>query len=106
MKKKLISLLLVLVMPMLVLCGCGRNQTTQLQQEEYLITEILDGITLVCIAKPKSQDGYRVYVHKETRVMYLVYAYSQYGKNSSYGHYGITPLLNADGSPMLYEGEL
>ena len=105
MKKKLISLLLVLV-PMLVLCGCERNQTTQLQQEEYLSIEILDGITLVCIAKPKSQDGYYVYVHEETRVVYLVYKYNQLGTSSSYGYFGITPLLNADGSPMLYEGEL
>lgn len=98
---------MVLVMPMLVLCGCGKsNDTQELSSDNYAYTEVIDGVTLVCIAKPESQDGYRVYVHKETRVMYLVYAYSQYGQTSSYGHYGITPLLNADGSPMLYEGEL
>ena len=112
MKKKILMLLLVLIMPIIVLTGCGAedNKTIQLEQEEYSNYEILDGITFVCVAKPKSEKGYSVYVHKETKVIYLVYENNHLSGAAStkyaYGYFGITPLLNADGTPMLWEGEL
>jgi hypothetical protein len=99
-------------MPVMVLAGCCAedNKTTQLEEEEYINTEILDGITFVCVAKPKIEKGYYVYVHKETKVIYLVFKHNHNNGHQSsrysYGYYGITPLLNADGTPMLWEGEL
>ena len=111
MKKKIIFILLLLIMPVMLLCGCAEdNGTTQLEQEEYLNNEIIEGITFVCVAKPKSNNGYFVYVHKETRVIYLVYKNDNRNNSetikNAYGYYGMTPLLNADGTPMLWEGEL
>lgn len=111
MKKKILFILLLLIMPVMLLCGCSEdNNTTQLEKEEYLNNEIIDGITFICVAKPKSDDGYFVYVHKETKVIYLVYKNDhREGSMSSryaYGYYGMTVMLNADGTPMLWEGEL
>lgn len=90
MKKKLISLLLVLVMPMLVLCGCNDPRTSKVGQEYNI-----GNITFV---KVEQSGDFCILVDKETRVMYL------YDRGDYHG--GITALLNADGSPMLYEGEL
>jgi hypothetical protein len=86
MKKKLISILLVLVMPMLVLCGCGNAEKKYNEESMFIVVEHLD-ISGTCICY--------VLVHKETRVMYM----TQYEG-------GMVVMLNADGSPMLYEGEL
>ena len=93
MKKKLISLLLVLVMPMLVLCGCNREKAESFE----LVKE--DRFTTV---RQYQQDignySYTIIADKETRVMYVIYRYQS--------SRGITALLNPDGTPMLYEGEL
>ena len=86
MKKKLISLLLVLVMPMLVLCGCGNAEEKYIEDSMFVVVDHIN-VDGTCI--------YYVLVNKETRVMYL----TQYKG-------GMTVMLNADGSPMLYEGEL
>ena len=84
MKKKLISLLMVLVMPMLVLCGCESKEA-----------ELNGGYDRF---KTIDYSGCEVYVDRQTRVMYLFV-------KKGYGG-GLTVMLNADGSPMLYEGEL
>ena len=96
MKKKLISLLLVLVMPMLVLCGCNSIP----QNDNYVLQE---NARFVYVSEYtiNEKEEFKILVDKETRVMYLYYeGYS--------GHYyaGLTVMLNADGTPMLYEGEL
>lgn len=46
-----------------------------------------------------AEDGlyWHVYYHKETKVMYVV-------STSSYNRGNFTVLVNADGTPMLYEG--
>lgn len=46
----------------------------------------------------KNSDGYFILVDKETRVMYL---FAKYG----YGA-GLTVMVDEEGKPMLYEGEL
>ena len=93
MKKKLISLLLVLVMPMLVLCGCSCSiETTPYKTIQHcgrfvIINELTTGNTV-----------YVEMYDKNTKVMYV---YVDLGESG-----GLQVLLNADGSPMLYEGEL
>ena len=86
MKKKLISLLMVLVMPMLVLCGCGNAEEKYIEDSMFVVVDYIN-VEGNCLCY--------VLVNKETRVMYL----TQYKG-------GMTVMLNADGSPMLYEGEL
>lgn len=44
-----------------------------------------------------SKDSFRIYYDKETKVMYLVSNIDKGG--------GITVLVDADGKPLLYEGE-
>lgn len=44
-----------------------------------------------------NEDGFKIYCDKKTKVMYLV--------KSVYKGGGITLLVDADGKPLLYEGE-
>ena len=44
-----------------------------------------------------TDEMFIVVYHKETKVMYVIIEY--------YKGVGITPLLNPDGTPMLYQGE-
>lgn len=93
MKKKLISLLLVLVMPMLVLCGCSCSMETN----PYNTIEKCG--RFVIIKEYTSMNTVYVEMYdKNTKVMYV---YVDLGESGS-----LQVLLNADGSPMLYEGEL
>lgn len=44
-----------------------------------------------------SSEEFIIVYHKETKVMYVIVEYTE--------GVGITPLLNPDGTPMLYQGE-
>ena len=81
---------LVLIMcgiSLVFMCGCGRKVG-----EHYTETERFAIVSGVGTMAPYSET---IIVDEETGVMYLVvYAYN---------HFGITPLLNADGKPMLAE---
>jgi hypothetical protein len=66
--------------------GCGDIETNY--SEEDLFVEVDFMI-------PEQGMGIHVLVHKETRVMYIV----QYRG-------GMVVMLNPDGTPMLWEGEL
>ena len=97
MKKKLISLLLVLVMPMLVLCGC-----TEVPQTDDYVTQENTRFVYVEEYTYGDNDYFKILVDKETRVMYL-YKCERSGQST---RAGLSVMFNADGSPMLYEGEL
>lgn len=49
------------------------------------------------IYNQSSNDGFRIYYDKKTKVMYLV--------SDIYKGGGITVLVDRDGKPLLYEGE-
>lgn len=72
--------------------GCsiddGRDQTVNIKNSDVfkLVAKDFD-----------SGEDFVVVYHKETKVMYVVV---RHGKGV-----GITPLLNPDGTPMLYQGE-
>lgn len=89
MRKKLILSILIAVIviaAVVVLCGCDDGQPS----EDRFIR----------IERVSFEDGFGVgdlFYDKETKVIYL-YVYRG-------AHRGITVLLNADGTPMLYEGE-
>jgi hypothetical protein len=90
MKKKLLMLLLVLIMPVMVLAGCNDSKTIEIGEQCKV-----GSATLI---KVEDNGTFAIFVHKETKVMYLL--------NTEYYRYGITVMLNADGTPMLWEGEL
>ncbi len=84
--KKAICIMLVIVL-VAVLCGCGRK--------------VWEGFTtsgrfvIVSGDNPNAPYNETVITDKETGVIYLVI----YG----YNHCGITPLLDSDGKPLLWE---
>lgn len=75
---------------MVLLCGCSSNyvetkKTNQAEKNTSMFVEI------------ETTSKWMVVYHKDTKVMYAV----------SYGSYNVgtfTLLINADGTPMLYEG--
>lgn len=92
MKKKIFCFLLLLVMPIILLFGCALDnaQTSEIGKE-YIVGNVI----LVKVEKGKDFD---LFVDKNTKVIYI------YNKTSYQG--GLTAMLNADGTPMLWEGEL
>lgn len=78
---------IILIMPVMLLCGCAKDVET-IPNEENLF---------VCVDRFVVYQGYDyvVLVNKKTRVMYLTQVQG-----------GMVVMLNADGTPMLWEGEL
>ena len=88
--KKIIALLLMLVMISVLFVGC--SDRTENGNKVY---EVCEGVHMIRV----SMDGeFGVYVHKETRVMYLASNWTYSG--------GVTVMLDANGSPMSWGGEL
>lgn len=81
---KKMGLVLFTALMIVALSACALNQTENL---------VVDGQPSMFV---KVEDGpsWNVYYHSETKVMYVV---------SNRGNF--TVLVNADGTPMLYEGE-
>lgn len=92
--KKIIAILIVLIMSLWLLCACADGETEQ----GYEYYNVYDGVTMVRI---QQTNDFAIYVHKETKVMYI---YSGGGNNTYQG--GISPLIDENGKPLLYEGEL
>lgn len=83
---KKISILIVALTMIVVLFGCRSNQSQ---------SEVIEDAPSMFV---KVEDGsvWDVYYHKDTKVMYVV-SYSSYNRGN------FTMLVNADGSPMLWE---
>lgn len=87
--KKVICAILIIVL-CFSLCGCGKKEGENFTESERF--------TIVSGYNANAPYYEAIIVDKETGVMYLT-MYSMY-------QFGITPLLNADGTPMLArEGE-
>ena len=91
MRKKLIALLITATMTLsLVACASGNsvveNADTKSESKAMFERHTLD-------------DRYSILVDKETGVCYL-----EYKRGAGYkGYYGITVMLNADGTPKIWE---
>lgn len=83
----LVSVVLILAF-CVVLSGCSSNPT-----ESRVVEETPSMFVMV-----ESSAFWQVVYHRETKVMYAV-------SRSTYNWGNFTLLVNADGSPMLYEGE-
>lgn len=84
--KKIIVILCVC----LLLTGCGSaTESGEVTKEPNMF---------VYIQKAGLSYDYDVVYHKDTKVMYVV-------SHSMYNNGNFTVLVNADGTPMLYEGE-
>lgn len=93
MKKLILCILFIFIIPVCILfTGCGgtqkANDYSKSQNDRFLlIKEYKDGV-----------DTYIILVDKETRVLYLRYSESYRA--------GLTVMLDANGNPLLYEGQL
>lgn len=93
MKKKILFILLLLIMPVMLLCGCS-----EVPKSEDFTSEENSRFVYVKEYTIDNDTKFEVLVDRETKVMYLC-------RISGYGG-GLTVMLNADGTPMLWEGEL
>lgn len=87
MKKKLFCLLLILMSPICFLFGGCKNAET-LSTKDFAVISCSQSLGSTTV----------IYVHRETRVMYL---YIKMGYSG-----GLTVMLDADGKPLIYEGEI
>jgi hypothetical protein len=98
MKKKIFILLLVLLFPVcLLFTGCGVKTVPN----EKIGTEFKIGN--ISLIKVEQTENFVILVDKETKIMYLLY-FSDAGSN--WATTGLTIMLNSDGTPMLWDGEL
>lgn len=84
--KKIIALIIALMIVVLavVMVGCSEVEDKASDKSEFVIVE--------------STSMWKVVYHKKTKVMYVV-------SDGTYNHGTFTLLVNADGTPMLWEGE-
>lgn len=88
MKRKLLAIILALIMAFaLVGCSCEETERETVSDEPFVVVQnyVDDAGSRIVI-----------YVHKETRVMYL----------SRNQHGGVIVMLDTDGKPLIWEGEL
>ena len=76
------------------MCSCADGETEQ----GFGCYNVYDGVTMVEIQRSHS---FSIFVHKETKVMYI---FSGRYNNTYQG--GISPLIDENGKPLLYEGNL
>lgn len=81
MKKKLIALIATIMLLLFTLCGCERGE---MNERFFIVEELGNDSRIVC--------------DRETGVLYF-YSYEPYQG-------AMTVLLDKDGKPLLYEGEL
>lgn len=96
MKKRILSLLIVLLIPILVLCGCG---TKNKDYKEYSNSRFVFVGEYEQIETPNGNNtDFYLLVDKETRIIYLYL--------TGVERAGITPLLDKNGNVTYYKGNL
>ena len=85
--KKILALFLC-IMPLFCLGACSGYMKE---------TEVANGVTFIKVTE--QADDFEIFVHKETRVMYIVYSHSQ-------SKSGMTVMLDKNGNPLLWNGVL
>lgn len=91
MKKKILCLIMLITLPLcLFFSGCSSKNVVGSEGQNPD-----DQIEFVKISAFGIYYDYEIYVNKATKVMYII------DKDGA-----ITAMLNADGSPMVYQGEL
>lgn len=87
--KKILIILLLFLISVFSLVGCGEKN-----EKGQSVYRVCDNVTFVEVART---DYYNIWVHKETRVMYIRY----FNRNQA----GISVMLDQDGKPLLWQGD-
>jgi hypothetical protein len=97
--KRLLYLLIVLIMPITLLTGCGKtSKSDNFASEENNRFVFVKEYTI----NPNGSERFEIFVDKETKVMYIYY--NSGGVDWATG--GLSVMLNNNGTPMLWEGDL
>ena len=89
--KKFLILLLIMIIFIFTLAGCDSYK------KEY---NACDKVNFIEVSNNKGRDDFKVFVHKETKIMYIMYC------NGNYGGYCLSVLVDIDGKPLIWEGNL
>lgn len=87
--KKFLATILLVIIIALTFVGCTTQATTE---------EDIDNTECSMFVYVESTMIYDVVYHKDTKVMYVI-------SRGSYNQGTFTVMLNADGTPMVYEGK-
>lgn len=80
---------LICIACMILLCGCSVAETEKANENQESISMFIE---------VEQAMSWKIVYHKDTKVMYAV-------SDRVYNHGTFTLLVNADGTPMLYEGD-
>ena len=90
--KKFLTIFLALILCFITLSFAGCEEENS---NGWRSCKVSEDVTLILVSYNPSYD---ILVHKETRVMYIV--------NSIYNQGGISVMLDENGKPLLWQGEL
>lgn len=94
--KRPLSVFLVCLIGAFCLISC--TEKNENDQRIYYVSENITLVEVVGFSGNALKQPYTILVHKETRVMYIV-------ENENYQG-GISIMLDKDGKPLLWQGEL
>ena len=93
MKKIVFSMIFgVLLISTCLFSGCNITLEVKGSNEDFMVVSDT-------VITPSTRV--EILVHKETKVMYMLYL-DNYGKDGG----GLTVMLDADGKPLIYQGDL
>lgn len=88
--KRVVAIMILIILLVISVSGCGAK--TESGNREYVVC---DGITMILV---ENGDYFNIYVHKETRVMYI-------GESNTYQG-SMSIMLDENGDPLLWDGDL
>lgn len=92
--KKFLSILILVVILCCSLVSCGAAKSGTIKDvAECVDSKYIDFV----VVEYDYHDGWTILYDKNTMVMYVIL--------DAYQSTGMTPILNADGTPRLYEGD-
>jgi hypothetical protein len=92
--KKFLSILILVVVLCCSLVSCGAAGSGSIKDVAECVDSKYMDLTVV---EYDFHDGWTILYDKNTMVMYVIL--------DAYQSTGMTPILNADGTPRLYEGD-
>lgn len=92
--KKFLSILILVAILCCTLVSCGAASSATIKDvAERVDSKYMD----LAVVEYDYHDGWTILYDKNTMVMYVIL--------DAYQSTGMTPILNADGTPRLYEGD-